>query len=67
MVFPVDPSFFNMFGLLRFGGFRKGDAIRIFGSVKPQTESTFPFLYIIIFLRWESFEPPSSTPGGGGR
>ncbi len=27
------------------------DAIRIFGSVEPQTESTFPFLYIIIFQR----------------
>ncbi len=39
------------------------DALRIFGDVEPQTESTSPFLYIIIFQRWESFEPPSSTPG----
>ncbi len=30
--------------------------MRIFGSGEPQTESTFPFLYIIIFQRWESFE-----------
>ncbi len=33
------------------------DAKRIFGSVEPQTEPIFPFLYIIIFQRWESFEP----------
>ncbi len=39
----------------------KLDAMRIFGSVEPQTESTFPFLYIIIFQKWESFEYPSST------
>ncbi len=26
------------------------DPMRIFGSVEPQTESTFPFLYIIIFV-----------------
>ncbi len=38
--------------------------MHIFGSVQPQTESTFPFLYIIIFQRYESFEPPSSTLGG---
>ncbi len=38
------------------------DALRIFGMVEPQTESISPFLYIIIFQRWESFEPPSSTP-----
>ncbi len=41
------------------------DAKRIFGIVEPQTESTFLFLYIIIFQRWESFEPPNSTRGGG--
>ncbi len=28
------------------------------------TESTFPFLYIII-QRWKSFKPPSSIRGGG--
>ncbi len=38
--------------------------MRIFGHVQPQSESTFPFLYIIIFQRWESFEPPSSTLWG---
>ncbi len=37
------------------------DAMRIFGNVVPQTVSTFPFLYIIIFQRGESFDPPSST------
>ncbi len=37
--------------------------MRIFGSIKPQTVSTFPFLYIIIFQRGKSFDPPSSTPG----
>ncbi len=36
--------------------------VRIFGSIEPQTESSFPFLYIIIFQRiMQSFEPPSST------
>ncbi len=38
------------------------DSMHIFGGVEPQTESTSLFLYIIIFQRWESFEPPSSTP-----
>ncbi len=37
------------------------DAMRIFGSVEPQTVSTFPFLYIIIFQRGESFDLPSYT------
>ncbi len=37
--------------------------MRIFGSVESQTESTFPFLYIIIYQRWEPFEPPSPIPG----
>ncbi len=27
------------------------DVMRIFGSIEPQTESTFSFLYIIIFQR----------------
>ncbi len=40
------------------------DAMRIFGSVEPQSESTFPFFYITIFQRWVYFEPPSSTLGG---
>ncbi len=43
------------------------EATCIFGSVEPQTRSTFPFLHIIIFLRWESSELHSSTRGGGGR
>ncbi len=34
------------------------DAMRVFGVVEAQTESISPFLYIIIFQRWESFEPP---------
>ncbi len=38
------------------------NGMRIFGSFEYQTESTFPFLYIIIFQRWQSFEPPNSTP-----
>ncbi len=33
------------------------DVVHLFGSVEPQTESTFPFLHIIIFQRWLSFEP----------
>ncbi len=37
--------------------------MRIFGSVEPQTESIYPFLYIIIFQRWVSLEPPSFTLG----
>ncbi len=28
--------------------------MRIFDNIEPQTESTFPFLYIIIFQRWQS-------------
>ncbi len=35
--------------------------MRIFGSVVPQSESTFPFFYIII---WVSFEAPSCTLEG---
>ncbi len=41
------------------------DATRIFGGIEPQTESASPFLYIIIFQRWESLETLSSTRGGG--
>ncbi len=37
--------------------------MRIFGGVEAQTESTSPFLYIFMFQRWVSFEPPSSIPG----
>ncbi len=37
------------------------DATRIFGSVGHQSGPTFPFLYVIILQRWESFEPPSSS------
>ncbi len=40
------------------------DAMRIFGSIEAQTESTSPFLYIIIFQRWVSVGPPSSTLRG---
>ncbi len=29
----------------------------VFGSVEPWSESTFPFLYIIIFQRWQSLDP----------
>ncbi len=39
------------------------DEIRIFS----ETESTSPFLYIIVFQRWVSSELPSSTPGEGDR
>ncbi len=41
--------------------------MRIFGCAESQTESTFPFFYLIIIQRWESFEPPSSTLGGDRR
>ncbi len=37
----------------------------IFCSVKPSSESTFPFFYIIISQAHQSLEPPSSTVGGG--
>ncbi len=40
------------------------DAMCIFGSVEPQSEFTFPFIYIVIFQRWVYFEPPSSTLRG---
>ncbi len=36
--------------------------IPIFGSIKPQTESSFPFQYKIIFETHQSLEPYSSTP-----
>ncbi len=39
-------------------------ATRLFGSVKPQTSCTFQLLYIIVFPRWEPFNPPSSILGG---
>ncbi len=35
--------------------------MRIFSSVQPQTESTFPFQYNIIFETYQSSEIPSST------
>ncbi len=38
--------------------------IRIFGSIEHPTESTLPLLYIIILLRWESFEPLAPLQGG---
>ncbi len=34
-----------------------------FSSVEPQSKSTTSFLYIIIFHRWQSLAPSSSTPG----
>ncbi len=34
-----------------------------FGSVWPENESTFPFQYNIIFETYQTFEPPTSTPG----
>ncbi len=37
--------------------------LRIFGSIEPLSKTTFPFLYIIIFQRWQSLESLSSTPG----
>ncbi len=39
--------------------------MRIFGSVEPQTESTLPFLYLIIFQRWESFVSESIVNSNG--
>ncbi len=39
--------------------------LRIFDSVEPQTESTFPFQYNIIFETYQSLEPPTSTLDGG--
>ncbi len=39
--------------------------MRIFGSVEPQTESTFPFHYNIIFETYQFLEPLSSTLEGG--
>ncbi len=41
------------------------DVMHIFGSVEPQTESTLPFLYGIIFQRWKSFKCPGFTQGDG--
>ncbi len=40
------------------------DVMRIFGSIKPQAESTFPLLFIIIFQRWEFFDPLVSLSVG---
>ncbi len=39
--------------------------MRIFGSIGPQTESTFPFQYNRIFETYLSLEPFSSTLEGG--
>ncbi len=39
------------------------DIIDNFGSLQPKNESTLPFQYNIIFEKYRSFEPPSSTPG----
>ncbi len=38
--------------------------IRIFGTILPSCESTLPFLYILIFQKWLSLEPPSSPLAG---
>ncbi len=35
-----------------------------FGSMGPESETTFPFQYNIIFEIYQSLEAPSSTPGG---
>ncbi len=35
-----------------------------YGSIQPENEFTFPFQYNIIFETYQSFKPPSSTPGG---
>ncbi len=40
------------------------DVMRTFGSIEPHSESNFPFLYVIRFLTYWSWEPPSSTHGG---
>ncbi len=40
------------------------DVMRIFGSVESQSETNFPFLYIIRFLTYGSLEPPTATHGG---
>ncbi len=48
---------------LLFEGF--SHIIRIFGSIEPQTESTFPFQYNIIFESHQSLEPLSSTLEAG--
>ncbi len=37
----------------------------IFGSLEPQSESTFPFQYNIIFETYQSLEPLTSTLEGG--
>ncbi len=38
--------------------------MRTFGSVDSYVECILPFLYRIIFQPYQSFEPPSSIPGG---
>ncbi len=38
--------------------------MRIFGSIEPLNECLLPFLYSIILQPYQSFELPSSTPGG---
>ncbi len=38
--------------------------MRIFGSVHPESESTFPLLYNIIFEIYDSLEPSIFTPEG---
>ncbi len=39
------------------------DVLRIVGITEPQSESNFPFLYIIRFQMYSSLEPSSSTLG----
>ncbi len=39
------------------------DLMYIFGSIDPQSESNFPFLYVIRFQTYWSLELPSFTPG----
>ncbi len=38
------------------------DIINNFGNIEPKTESTFPFQYILLLQRWQSFKAHSSIP-----
>ncbi len=60
---PLLPIFLG-FGLplLPSSQFTSAAANFYLGGAAFSGESTFPFLYIIIFQWWESSEPPSSTP-----
>ncbi len=57
-------TFCKKFNAHKFFFERFFDIMRIFGSIPPESESTFPFQFNIIFETYQFLEIHSSSPGG---